>query len=289
MGIRWYNKRGCLQGKAAAQPRNLKLTDHLTQKQGTAERMIKDRAAENQQAAEASQSKAAREAFLDRHQDHILRLAAKITHSSLTKSDDEWTVAMFAVSQALDSWDASRGDFWPYAAVVVQSRLTDLHRKNARSASEISVRPEAFDGDVDDMDPDLGTQMEVREHAGVTVDTQLRDEIFALQEELSPYGISFFDLAECSPKAEKTRKSCAELIRAMFAPPPPLTGEMKKSRHLPFAGLIQRTGLPKKILERHRKYLVAGTLILDGDYPGLAEYMKYAAVRQNDAGQQKIK
>ncbi len=246
--------------------------------------MIRDRAAENEQAAEAARSRRAREAFLEEHQDHILRLAAKITRSSLTKSDDEWAVAMFAVSQALDSWNSERGDFWPYAAVVMQSRLTDLHRKNARSDAEISVRPEAFDGDVDDMDPDLGTQMEVREHAGVEVDTRLRDEIFALQEELDGYGISFFELAECSPKAEKTRKSCADLIRAMFTPPPPLTGDMKKSRRLPISALLLRTGLPKKILERHRKYLVAGTLILDGDYPGLADYMKYAAVPKNGAG-----
>lgn len=242
--------------------------------------MIRERAEENKQAVMASRDKEEKERFLEENQERILRLAAKITHKSLTRSDDAWTVAMYAVSQALDSWDETKGDFWPYAAVIVQNRLTDLYRSNARRDAEIIVRPEAFDGEVDDTDSDVSIQMEVRDHAGVSEDTRLRDEILALQEELSAFDISFFDLAECSPKAQKTRMSCGALIRAMFKPPPPLTDSMKKARQLPVTEILRRTGLPKKTAERYRKYLVAGTLILDGDYPGLAEYMSYIDITE---------
>jgi RNA polymerase sigma factor len=33
--------------------------------------------------------------------------------------------------------------------------------------------------------------------------------------------------------------------------------------------------VPRKILERHRKYIVAAIEILSGEYPYLAEYLRY--------------
>ena len=33
--------------------------------------------------------------------------------------------------------------------------------------------------------------------------------------------------------------------------------------------------IPRKILDRHRKYLIAAVEILHGEYPLLAEYMSY--------------
>ena len=59
-----------------------------------------------------------------------------------------------------------------------------------------------------------------------------------------------------------------------------MTDSMKQARQLPVTEILRRTGLPKKTAERYRKYLVAGTLILDGDYPGLAEYMSYIDITE---------
>ncbi len=214
-------------------------------------------------------------AFLQKEQMHILRLASRITHRSLTLSDEEWSVALRAVSDAMDSYDESKGDFWPYAALVMSSRLKDMYRSEARHSPEISVRPEAFDGDVDEEDPDYLTQCEVQQHAGVMTDTSLREEIEALQQELACFGISFFDLAECSPKAGKTRTSCAMLVKAFFTPPPPLVEGLRKTKALPVKELLKRSRISRKIADRYRKYLITSALILDGDYPELADYLGY--------------
>ena len=246
---------------------------------GEAERTAERRKTEDREAALAAGDPAERDRFLLMHENRILRLTGSILRASVTKSDDEWSVALLAVSEALDGWNAEKGPFWPYASIVMKSRLNDLYRKEKRRSAEIPVAPDAFDGEVDEFEPDLGTQMEVRDRIGDTAenaasDTGLRDEILEIQKELSGYGISFFDLAECSPKAEKTREGCASLIRAIFDPPP-LTGEMRSSRKLPIGALLKRTGLSKKLAERHRKYLIAAALILDGDYPGLADYLSF--------------
>ena len=229
----------------------------------------------NEEAMAAKESAENKNTFLHEEQMHILRLASRIVHKPLTYSDDEWSAALWAVSEAIDTYEEDKGDFWPYASLVMSSRLKDLYRRDARYAQEVTVRPEAFDGDVEEEDPDYLTQCEVQQHAGTQADTSLKDEILALQQELRPYGISFFDLAECSPKAEKTRLSCAQLVKAFFAPPPPLVEKLRKTGSLPVKELLSRVRISRKIVDRYRKYLITSALILDGDYPGLADYLDY--------------
>ena len=216
-----------------------------------------------------------KEEFLLKEETHILRLASRITHRPISFSDDEWSVALRAVSSALDSYDQKKGEFWSYAALVMDSRLKDYYRSISRKSPEIPVRPEAFEGELEEDDPDFRTQLEVQKHTGFVEDTSLHDEILALQEELKKYDISFFELTECSPKAEKTRRSCADLIKAFFVPPPPLVKKMRKSGILPVKELLSRTNLSRKLVDRYRKYLITSALILDGDYPGLSEYLQY--------------
>ncbi len=244
---------------------------------------------ENEQAKAAAQDIGLKNRFLADNQKHILRLAGAVSHSSITESDDEWSVALRAVSEAIDSYSDEKGNFWSYAAVVMKSRLTDHYRSGKKYRAEISARPEVFDGDLDEDDPDLGLGSEVRNHIAVMPDTSLAEEIGALSEELAEYGITFFELAECSPKAEKTRRSCGAFIKAMFTPPPPLTGDLRTKHQLPISGLLDRVRESRKILERHRKYLIASTLILDGDYPQLSDYLGYIKNElKNDSRKERI-
>ena len=218
---------------------------------------------------------ALREQFLLNEQRHILNLVARILQHPVTIHEDEWSVALYSVSQAIDSYDEKKGSFWGYAAIVMKSRLTDLYRSEARHFPELTAGPEIFDGEADEESPEFSLQCEVQSRLAHQEDSSLRDEILALQGELDHFGISFFDLAECSPKSQKTRLSCAQLVRAMFTPPPPLTNEMKRKKSLPIRELLQRVKASRKLIDRYRRYLIASSLILDGDYPGLASYLTY--------------
>jgi len=44
---------------------------------------------------------------------------------------------------------------------------------------------------------------------------------------------------------------------------------------LPIKDIESCEKLPRKILERHRKYIIAGAEILKGDYPILSGYLKF--------------
>ncbi|MCR5487531.1 MAG: hypothetical protein K6F35_08350 [Lachnospiraceae bacterium] len=230
---------------------------------------------ENQKAIMARDA-SFRETFLAENSGRILRLASKILDRRVTKSDDEWSVALIATSEALDKYDPEKGDFWGFASIVIRSRLLSLIQNEKRSSSEISVSPGVFEGEIEEEDPELSIKIKVQSRmaeGSFSGDNPVADEIDALEDELQKYGISFFDLTACSPKAGKTRKRCAEVITAFFLPPP-LMELLMKTRKLPIKELTRRCSQSEKLLDKYRKYLIASVLILDGDYPELSEYLE---------------
>ncbi len=235
-----------------------------------------DRKEENLRVVEAKTDRQKKESFLADSQDHIIRLTSVILKRTVTKSDDEYSVALIATSDAIDSYDPERNDFWSYAAYVIRNRLVDHYRKES-GRKEIPVSPGAFEGNAEEDAPDLDISLEVRDNIKIRslgVNNTLKDEIAAFEGELKEYGITMTDLVGCSPKSQKTRKGCADIIQAIFLPPS-LVGFIKENGKIPATELLTRAKLQKKLMERHRKYLIAATVILSGDYPKLSEYVKY--------------
>jgi len=216
----------------------------------------------------------------------ILRCASETVRRYVTDSDDEWSAALMAFSEAVRDYEGEKGSFRGFAAIVIKRRVLDYVRSQSRFQNELAVAPEAFDGSLDEEESgavEYSVQRRMAEEADETADdtaARAREEIAAMQAILSEYGFSFFDLAESSPKAEKTKRSCAAAIRAMLASAA-LLAKMRLTRLLPIRELGLASGVVRKILERHRRYIIAGTEILDGDFPILAGYLSY--VKEGEA------
>ena len=211
----------------------------------------------------------------------ILRIAAETTHRYITDSDDEWSIALMAFSEAVQSYEEGKGAFRGLAAMVIRRRIVDYIRTEVRHSGEYSVTPAAFEGNLDEEEAagvNLQVQQRMAENAsdapGDDPASRAREEIAEMQEILSKYGFSFFDLADCSPKAEKTKKSCAQAVRTLIASVI-LMAKMRLKRMLPVKELSEQSGVVRKILDRHRKYIIAAAEILDGDFPILAGYMAF--------------
>ncbi len=217
----------------------------------------------------------------EEHKEWILRCASQAARRHITDSDDEWSVALMAFSEAVQSYEAGKGSFRGLAAVVIRRRVTDHLRREGRHGAEIAVLPGAFEGTLE-ADEAVGTELRVRQTVAAASMTaaaddsvqRAREEIAGMQGILREYGFSFFDLAEASPKAEKTKKSCALAIRTLAASAV-LMLKMRLKRLLPILELSRESGVVRKILERHRKYIIAGAEILDGDFPILASYLRF--------------
>jgi hypothetical protein len=73
---------------------------------------------------------------------------------------------------------------------------------------------------------------------------------------------------------KKRRLACAGAIRFLLRDPQRLE-QLFVTRRLPMEALISKTGIPKKLLDRYRKYVIAAVIILSGDYPALSSYFAY--------------
>ena len=228
--------------------------------------------------------------YIEKNKKFILSCASRSVNHYVCESDDEWSVALIAFNEALEAYDEEKGDFHAFASVVIKRRLTDYLRSEARHANEISVEPSLMNGDTVSGDDAPLLQNELRkkeaelsvQEAGSYHDpasTDVKDEIEAVQQILARYGFSFFDLAECSPKTNKTKIGCALAVQTLLGDPQ-LMKRMKDERKLPSSDILKRSKVQKKLLERHRKYIIAAAEILGGDYPVLAEYMAYIKVIQ---------
>lgn len=231
---------------------------------------------------EAADNEAVLEELIRENRRFILSSAYRVTGRFITEQDDAWAIALYAFHEAVRTYDAAKGDFHAFAALVIRRRLTDEMRIEMRHAQEVPTAPEVMDGDVEDETAETAFSMEVRKKEaeistlqsdGAGADNPARDEIEAMQQVLGGYGFSFYDLTGCSPKADKTKRACAAVVDTLLRDQA-LLQKTRDSKSLPVKELIKESGVPRKIIDRHRKYIIAATEILSGEYPVLASYLQ---------------
>lgn len=205
----------------------------------------------------------------------ILRCASRAANRYVTKSDDEWSVALSAFAQAVTTYRFDRGSFLSLAELAIRRRLIDYQKSQARYGNEITVNPSVFDSEPDEENEDISIRISLNGKmacAGDGADARL--EIQAVNDTFAGYAFSFFDLPDYAPKSAKTKAACAKAA-AFLLKNPPLIEEMRTLRQLPLKLIEKYADVPRKILERHRKYIIAAVEILSGEYPYLAEYVRY--------------
>ena len=210
--------------------------------------------------------------LVSQYENFILKCASSAARDYISKSDDEWSIALSAFSEAIKNYSVGKGSFLNFAELVIRRRIIDFMRGKSRYAPEVSVNPSLFGTDSQD-EEDYYMQSEIAKKVS-SVDDTLKLEITLANEIFLEYGFSFMDLTECSPKAEKTKKSCSKAV-AYLLKNPILLNEIKIKKQLPLNIIEINTKIPRKLLERHRKYIIAAVEIMSGDYPNLAEYMRY--------------
>lgn len=188
------------------------------------------------------------------------------------------TVALLALDEAAKSFRSELGVFPAFAREVVRRRTIDHIRRQARNGRELLAGFLASGSDQDDDDRSgwsTSVQLAVRELAAREhYESQLRQhEVLAFGDELREYGVTMSDLVQSAPTHRDARENCQEVARVL-AGDPVMRQYLQQRRQLPLRELAERALLGRKSLERHRKYIIALTLILMGDYQYLAGYIQ---------------
>ncbi|MBQ3416700.1 MAG: hypothetical protein IJH32_02580 [Ruminococcus sp.] len=230
----------------------------------------------NELALSAAKDSRIREELITQQEQTILRTASKACRKYITKSDDEWSIALCAFSKAIDVYAEDKGNFLPFAQMLIKRALVDWYRKQKNVLSEVPVAPHILEGGGEPDEDIDGVYFSVIKASKEKSDNSLKEEILSANDMLMQYGFRFFDLTECSPQQDRTRSECAVAIRYMLDQyPPELLEELKRKHKLPVKSLAEGSGVSKKTIDRYRKYLIMAVIILEGDFPHIAEYMKF--------------
>lgn len=197
--------------------------------------------------------------------------ASKFLSRICTEQDDEFSIAMIAFHEAVRGYEKDRGAFLKYASMLIRSRLTDYRRKESRHYGELSLDEESGD--------EGGTLMETLADNSDPIEESVnldatKQEIEKLSAVMAEFGVSFSDVADNSPKQERTLEACKSAIR-YAAENTHLLDELLKTKKLPLAQLVLNSGAERKTLERHRKYILAMLLIQTNGYEIIRGHLKH--------------
>ncbi|MDL2319329.1 sigma-70 family RNA polymerase sigma factor [Eubacteriales bacterium OttesenSCG-928-A19] len=227
-------------------------------------------------ALRAAQDPRAKERFIERSRRFILSCIQRTTRRPVTQSDDEWSVGLSAFCEAIDHYHPDKGKFSSYAYMVIARRLTDHHRRQRRAEAELKVAPHIFTADVEESEAGMAYAV----HAATQPPGErasLREELGDVNDLLAAFGFSFMDLTRVSPQTEKTRRACTRAAACVLRDGAMLTA-LRRKHALPMRALSERTGISTKLLDRHRKYIIAVVVLMEGDYPFLQAFL--APVRE---------
>lgn len=197
---------------------------------------------------------AAADAFVEQYMPFVRSETVKFTRAAIEAGhEDELSVALLAFYEAILHYEQGRGAFFPFAARAIRNRLIDHYRAERRHGGSVSLdAPAGEDGRLL-----AETLPDTRDDIGAyDLRAATRAEIEAFGRQLAGYGIGFSDVADNCPRQERTLAACRAVLDCARANPI-LLEKLVRTGRLPMQDLALGSGVDKKTIERHRKYLVA--------------------------------
>lgn len=211
-----------------------------------------------------------RESLIKDYTPLIIKTVSQTTGKYVQQGDcDEFSVAMIAFNEAIDSFDTEKGyAFIPFVKLIIKRRLIDYIRKTGRLDNEMSF------SQIDDED---GIPIEDRivdtDRSNKADQFEIKQDILRFKEALKEFKITFSDLVNDCPKHNDTRELCFKLSRTLIRDDE-LKNELFAKKTLPIKLLLQQCNISRKTIERHRKYIIAVSVILSGDFESIKDYIE---------------
>lgn len=98
-------------------------------------------------------------------------------------------------------------------------------------------------------------------------------DIIEYQRELKLYNLTFSELVYSCPKHRYEREHAKEVAK-MITETPHIVSQLKRKKKLPLTLLLKQHNVDTAIVSKHKKYIVAITLLLLGKYKSLQSYIQ---------------
>ena len=184
--------------------------------------------------------------------------------------DDELSIAMIAFYEAIRGYSRMRGAFLSYASMLIRSRLIDHRRKEQRHSHQLSLSTPANEEETS-LEDTLADERNHQEE--LIMRDATRAEIQELVGQMKEFGVQLSDVADNCPKQQRTLDACRKALQ-YARQTPELLEELLRTRRLPIGQLTAGSGVERKTLERHRKYMIALLLIYTNGYEIIRGHLK---------------
>ncbi len=207
--------------------------------------------------------------LVDEYKPFIASCTEKVVHRYVRYGeDDELSIALMAFVEAIDAYDIEKGSFLSFSASIIKRRIIDYYRKEKKHDNVVSINTYS---DCENSEIDLTYEKSVCKYAQDEESKYRKMEIEEFKEELNKWGITFNDLVKESPRQKRTRK-LSEMIVGYIISNPQVVRTILKKKYLPVSEIEKNLKIPRKKIERMRKYIISTVLVLTGDYDYLKGY-----------------
>ncbi|MBT2690421.1 RNA polymerase sigma factor SigI [Bacillus sp. ISL-47] len=211
--------------------------------------------------------------LIESYKPFIAKTVSSVCKRYIHESDDEFSIGLIAFNEAIQKYSQDKGSsLISFSEVLIKRRVIDYIRKQSKYQNL------SFNG---------GANLDEDETAGSTIEDELsiedfrkktdeelrREEILQFTQILQQFDLSFADLIEQSPKHADARKN-AMAVAGILVENDELKTILLEKKRLPIKQLEGYVSLSRKTIERNRKYIIAISLILAGDYVYLKDYIK---------------
>jgi len=204
----------------------------------------------------------------------IAKTVSSVCKRYIYESDDEFSIGLIAFNEAIQKYSSQKGSsLLSFSEVLIKRRVIDYIRSQARHQNlNIDINHNQEDSD-DQSGSIIDNELAIDDYKRKTDEQHRRDEILQFNEVLQNYELSFNDLVQQSPKHADARKN-AMMVAKIIADKEELKNILIEKKRLPIKQLESYVSLSRKTIERNRKYIIAISLILIGDYVYLKDYIK---------------
>ncbi|MDQ2085147.1 RNA polymerase sigma factor SigI [Herbivorax sp. ANBcel31] len=210
--------------------------------------------------------------FVEEYKPFIAACAKKVAGRYVSYGcDDELSIGLIAFVEAIKAYKSSKGNFLSFSQNVIKRRIIDYYRKEKKHAEVLSLKSNNND---EESEIDLSVMKSLENYSKEEASEYRRLELQQLSQELEEWNISFLELVKISPKHKSTRLVVSQIVRFILSRREMLEG-IKKSKTIPMAEIEKHLKIPRKKIERFRKYIITVLLIYTGDYQFIKEYVNY--------------
>ncbi len=211
-----------------------------------------------------------RDKFIADHKPYVLKVVSNTVGKFIDdENNDEYCIGLEAFNESINSYDLHKHSrFFKFSEQVIKRRIIDYMRKNRK---ESRVYPFSSISEYDDFEERYLKSDSYYKYEEIEV----REDIFALKQELADYGISIVELVLNSPKHDDSRKMCISIARVL-AEDDELYSKLKRNKNIPRNELLKKVNVHRRTIENNRKFIIAVSLILRSNLDISRKFFRYA-------------